>query len=326
MINLTKIVAALLVVLAILLGAYAWMLSRKPPAPAVPAAAKTGAPVENAQTFAVVVAAKTLPAGQAIAGDAVRVVRLPINPSGAFQETTAVVGRVPTLDLSEGTPLTEGQLVSGLALRVSEGERAIAIKADEVMGVGNKIRPGDFVDVFFVLKTDGKEIDRSQARLLLSRKRVLAYGSTSVDAQPSKSSESTANQQRSETIRTAVLAVPIEEINRLAVGEAAGRLLLALRNPADTTLPDPELFGDLPTALQPRAPKPGQPRRTEPLQGLDQAQAGLATVDLVNGSDRKTRTASVPSVSGTPARAAAQRPSGNEVEVIRGDRRETLHY
>jgi pilus assembly protein CpaB len=42
MINLTKIVAAILVLLAIALGGYAWMLSRKAP---VPAPAATGAAV-----------------------------------------------------------------------------------------------------------------------------------------------------------------------------------------------------------------------------------------------------------------------------------------
>lgn len=324
MLNLTKIIAAILVLLAVLLGGYAWMLSRKPPPPPpVAAAPKAGATQENGQTFAIVVAAKALPAGQAITSESVRVMQLPINPAGAFRDASAVAGRVPALDLGEGTPLTEGQLVSGLALRVGEGERAVAVKADEVMGVGNKIRPGDFVDVFFVLKADSKEIDRSQARLLLARKRVLAFGSASVDAQPSKAGDGAAPQQRADIARTAVLAIPIEEVNRLAVGETAGRLLLALRNPADTTLPDPSLFADLPPALQPQSPKAGQPKRTEPLRGLDKAQAGLATVDLVAGGDKKAR----PIAASTQApRAAVPRRSGNEVEVIRGDRRETLQY
>lgn len=326
MINLTKIVAAILVLLAILLGGYAWMLSRSP-APA-PVAATAGAPAENSQTYAVVVSAKALRAGQAITGDSVRVVQLPINPTGAFRETNAVVGRVPALDLGEGTPLTEVQMVSGLALRLAEGERAVAVRADEVMGVGNKVQPGDFVDVFFVLKTDGKEVDRSQARLLLSRKRVLAFGTASVDSQPAKTGDAAnAQQQRAELARTAVLGVPIEEINRLAVAEATGRLLLALRHPADTAMPDASLFAELPTALQPQPPKPGEPRRTAPLQGLDQAQAGLTTADLVSGGDKRSRAAiAAMATTAVPSRVAAPRAAGTEVEVIRGDKRETLHY
>lgn len=326
MLNLTKIVAAVLVLLAILLGGYAWVLSRKPPAPPpVAAAAQPGTTQSNAQTFPVVVAAKPLSAGQAIPSDGVKVMQLPINPTGAFRETGAVAGRVPALDLGEGTPLTEGLLVSGLALHLAEGERAVAVKADETMGVGNKIRPGDFVDVFFVLRSDGKDVDRSQARLLLARKRVLAFGSASVDTQASAKADGAAGQQRAEAVRTAVLAIPVEEVNRLAVGEAAGRLLLALRNPADSTLPDPALFAELPTALQPSRPGLG---RGAPLQGLDQAQAGLATADLVSGGDKKVRAAmpAAAAVANSAPRMVAPRGAGNEVEMIRGDRREMLQY
>jgi pilus assembly protein CpaB len=328
MINLTKIIAAVLVLLAFALGAYAWMLSRQPPPPVAvaPSAAAPGK-APQAQTFAVVVAAKPLPAGQPIPADALRIERLTINPVGAFQETGPLAGRVPVMDLGEGTPLLQGQLVSGLALRVTEGERAVAIKADEIMGVGNKVQPGDFVDVFLMLKSDAKDIDRSQARLLLSRKRVLAYGSASVDGLPSKMDKNGAAQQaqRAEPARTVVLAVPVDDINRLTLAENSGRLLLALRNPTDMSEPDPKLFAELPTALQPPPPKAGEPRRP-PLEGLDRAQAGVTTADFVTGGK--------PSASRTPA-IAAVRPStartsdsrgALKVEVIRGDRSETINY
>ena len=238
MINLTKIIAAVLVLLAIALGVYAWMLSRQPVAPVRPAAtASAPDKAAQAQTYPVVIATRALPAGQVIPAEALRVERLTINPAGAFQETAPLEGRVPVIDLSEGTPLIEGQLVSGLALRVAEGERAIAIKADEVMGVGNKVQPGDFVDVFVMLKSDGRDVDRSQARLLLSRKRVLAFGTASVDGLPSKADKTAAaQQQRAEAARTAVLAVPVDDVNRLTLGENSGRLLLALRNPTDMSV------------------------------------------------------------------------------------------
>lgn len=329
MINLTKVIAAILVLLALALGGYAWMLSRQPPPP-VAVAPSAAAPGKTAQvqTFAVVVAAKPLPAGQAIPADALRIEHLTINPAGAFQETAPLAGRVPVIDLGEGSPLLEGQLVSGLALRVAEGERAIAIKADETMGVGNKVQPGDFVDVFLMLKSDSKDIDRSQARLLLSRKRVLAYGSASVDGLPSKMDKNGAAQQqaqRAEPARTAVLAVPVDDINRLTLAENSGRLLLALRNPTDMSEPDPKLFAELPTALQPPPPKAGEPRRP-PLEGLDRAQAGVTTADFVTGGK--------PGAARTPAVASARAPTtgtgeprgGLKVEVIRGDRSETINY
>ncbi|MDH6591316.1 pilus assembly protein CpaB [Variovorax sp. TBS-050B] len=340
MIHLTKIVAAILVLLAIALGGYAWVLSRQPakapPVATAPAAAASS--TARVPTFAVVVAAKPVAAGQAIPADAVRVAQLPINPAGAFTETAAVVGRVPVFDIGEGTPLLEGQLASGLAMRVEEGERAVAVKADEVMGVGNKVQPGDFVDVFVMLKSDGKDIDRTQARLLLSRKRVLAFGTASLDGLPSRNPEGRSNpqqqqqQQRAEAARTAVLAVPVAEINRLTLGESAGRLLLALRNPLDTALPDPALLAELPPALQPPAPRRGEPARA-PLEGLDSAQAGLTAVDLATGGGAAARRlvadarASAAAAAPRPATAAAAAPrAGMEVEMIRGDRSETIRY
>ncbi|WGT63268.1 Flp pilus assembly protein CpaB [Variovorax paradoxus] len=338
MINLTKIIAAVLVLLALALGGYAWLLSRQPPPPVVaaPSAAAAGKTAQ-AQTFRVVVAAKPLPAGRAIPPDALRVERLTINPAGAFQETAPLAGRVPVIDLGEGTPLVEGQLVSGLALRVGEGERAVAIKADEVMGVGHKVRPGDFVDVFLMLKSDGKDVDRSQARLLLSRKRVLAYGGASIDGMASGMDKNGSAQQqqqqqasRAEAARTAVLAVPVDDINRLTIAEYSGRLLLALRNPTDMSEPDPKLFAELPTALQPVPPKAGEARRP-PLEGLDRAQAGVIAADFVTGGKPvNLRVPAAAAVAAAPAANAPARTGGSrgglQVEVIRGDRSETINY
>ncbi|GER17795.1 Flp pilus assembly protein CpaB [Variovorax boronicumulans] len=334
MINLTKIIAAILVLLALALGGYAWMLGRQAP----PKTAVTAAPIsdqakgQQANTYPVVVATKPLPAGQVIAADALRVEQLTVNPAGAFQDAAAAVGRVPVLDLSEGTPVMENQLVSGLALRVGEGERAVAIKADEIMGVGNKIQPGDLVDVFITLKSDGKDVDRSQARLLLSRKRVLAFGSSSVDGLPSKTADKQQQQQqvqRTEAARTAVLAVPVDDVNRLTIGDATGRLMLALRNPNDMAEPDPKLFADLPTALQPASIRPGEPRRP-PLEGLDRAQAGLTAVDLVTGGKSIAARPALTEARTISAGARTAQPStargGLQVEVIRGDRSETTSY
>lgn len=322
MIRFSKIIAAVLVLLALLLIGYAWMLSRQPvpPVTAPPPVARM-APTEA--TFPVVVASKPLTAGQAIEAGSLRVAQLTINPAGAFMTVAEAVGRVPVLDLGTGAPLLENQLMSGLALRLEPGERAVAVKADEVMGVGNSVRPGDFVDVFFALKADGRDVDRSQSRLLLARKRVLAFGTASVDGMPANGEgrgsqkPQAANQQPA---RTAVLAVPVEDVNRLALGEANGRLLLALRHPNDTAEPDPNLFADLQTALQPTR------RGAGALTGMDRALAGLTTQDLAaGGGTAGVRRPAQPGSAPRPVVAAAP-PAGHEVEIIRGDRRDTVRY
>ncbi|MBU7574663.1 MAG: Flp pilus assembly protein CpaB [Hydrogenophaga sp.] len=320
MIRFTQIIAGVLVLLALLLIGYAWMLSRKPPPPvAAPQPVAQLAPAEA--TFPVVVATKPLPAGQAIEAGALRVAQLTINPAGAFMTVAEAVGRVPVFDLGTGAPLLENQLVSGLALRLEPGERAVAVKADEVMGVANSVRPGDFVDVFFALKADGRDVDRSQSRLLLARKRVLAFGTASVDGMPT-SGEGRGGQKpqagNQQPARTAVLAVPVEDVNRLALGEANGRLLLALRHPNDTAEPDPTLFAELQTALQPARRNGGA------LTGMDRALAGLTTQDLAAGGS--ARRPAQPGIAVPRAVLATAAPTGHEVEIIRGDRRDTVRY
>lgn len=305
MVHLTKFVAAVLVLMAIVLGIYAWVLGHRPQPAPPPATAQTPAPAEiraPIALFPVVVTTRATPAGQAIAADALRVAQLPIQPSGTFTSTEGLVGRVPVLDLSEGMPLVENQLASGMAQRVGDGERAVAIRADEAMGVGNRVQPGDFVDVFVVLKSDGRDIASNQARLLLSRKRVLAFGAASVENMPQNSPQP---QGRSEVARTAVLAIPVAEIARLALGENSGHLLLALRNPGDTAQPEPALFAGLTTTRF-------------AAEGTNGAATGIVAPAIA------LRPAPVPAnarhiAATTPART-------NEVEFIRGDRRETLNY
>lgn len=319
MIRFSKIIAAVLVLLALVLIGYAWMLSRQPAASLAPPA-PVARPAAEA-TFPVVVATQPLPAGQAIDASALRVAQLTINPGGAFMSVAEVVGRVPVFDLGVGAPLLENQLVSGLSMRLEAGERAVAVKADEVMGVGNNVRPGDFVDVFFTLKADGKDVEISQSRLLLSRMRVLAFGSASVDGMP-VSAEGRGTQRPQPNVnqpaRTTVLAVPVEDVNRLALGEMHGRLWLALRHPNDTTEPDPTLFAELQTALQPQAGRRG----TAPISGIDRALAGLTAQELATGGVRRAPAASV---APRPLMAVAQ-PAGQEVDIIRGDRRDTVRY
>lgn len=337
MFRLTQILAAVLLLLAVALGGYAWWLGGRTPATpsgtdavAVPAAASP--------TFPVVVTTRRVAAGDTLVADALQVVSLPIGPPGALREASAAVGRVPVADLAPGALVMESGLAAGLALRLAEGERAVAIRADEVLGVAHRVQPGDFVDVFLMLKTDGREVARSQARLLLSRQRVLAYGGASVDGAPATehgAGGQPAPARTPEAARTAVLAVPVQDVARLALAEANGRLLLALRHPGDTALPDATLFAALPTALRPVAGGAA----VSVVRPIDQAQAGLAMDDLAGGGTLPATPPSVPvhamaAPSAGPAPAARSRATGAgtparagiEIESIRGDQRETLRY
>ncbi|KAE8753428.1 Flp pilus assembly protein CpaB, partial [Paraburkholderia madseniana] len=237
--NLTKILAGVLIAVALLLGLFAWTLSRRPAPVAVTPATQA--------SFPVVVATHTLPAGKPIAVDQLRVQSLPINPNGAFTDPAQLAGRVPNAEISADSPVLEAQLSSGLAERIEPGERALAVRVDEGNAVGNRLRPGNFVDVFFTLKRDGAignggEIDRTQARLLMSKVRVLAFG----NATTSGDSAGDPNGM----VRTAVLAVPVADVDRLTLAESSGRLIFALRNPKDAEVVDQNALPAYPGVLK----------------------------------------------------------------------------
>ncbi|HDR9101672.1 TPA: Flp pilus assembly protein CpaB [Burkholderia vietnamiensis] len=311
--NLTKIIAGLLIAIAVLLGIYAWMLGRSAPA-SVPAPQ-----VVTANAAPVVIATHALPAGQPIPADALKVQSISPVPTGAFMDPTMVAGRVPARDIPASAPITPDALVSGLAEDIQPGERAIAVRVDETNAVGNRLRPGNFVDVFLNLKREGGgamfdgEVSQTQARLLMSKVRVLSFG----DATPERDSGSTTNGSNGQpsNARIAVLAVPTAQVDALTLGEATGRLTLALRNPRDDELAMQTVAVRTDNKLSPSA----------------LAAAGVSLQQL-SGTQRNAAAANVnvpplPSHLQPAVRSAAGATgSGGSIEVIRGGRSETVAY
>lgn len=297
--NLTKIIAGLLIAIAVLLGIYAWMLGRAPAQP--PAVAPA---VATAQTVPVVVATRLLPAGQPIPADALKLASAPMMPNGGFSDPSILVGRVPANDILAAAPIVEGGLTSGLANQVAPGERAVAVKVDETNAVGNRLRPGNFVDVFLNLRRDGSgmgqtgsEIPNSQSRLLMSKLRVLSFGDATAERDGSGGPGG--------GVRTAVLAVPTAQVDALTLAEASGRLTLALRNPRDDEV----------------ATQTVAIRTAGDLTPSGQAAAGVWLDELSGGRARNA-----PRVQAAPRAPVVARGGGSSIEVIRGGRAETVAY
>lgn len=343
MLKLTRIAAIALIALAVLLAVVAFVIGRKPAASADNPSTIVKA---DAQTFSVVEATARLPAGEPISANGVRLTQRTAEVPGAVADLAAVVGKVPVQDISEGSAIGASLLAQGFSLQLRPGERALAVPVDELVAAGNRILPGDFVDVFLNLRSaatsyNGQQ-DIAQTRLLLSRLRVLSYGQQDIAAAPtssqgqgqapatagndsraaditsgSSSAPSNANgSDATQPARTAVLAVPVADANRLLLGAQQGKLFLALRNPADTGLPDVALFPQARGVL-------------DPVRGLDNEQqqalqrpensayAGLDGDALAGRGSSAQR-----SVHETPARAPVQRrstPRPAGIEIIRGD-------
>lgn len=236
----------------------------------------------------------------------------------------------------EPAALSAALPVQSYAQRLNPGERALAVPVDELVAAGNRILPGDHVDVFLNLRAPAgmdKE-GQAQTRLLLSRLRVLSYGaadavphaqaadtteppaatdSRAADIQGSASSSS-GNGGAPQPARSAVLAVPVADANRLLLGAQQGKLFLALRNPADPGLPDATLFARTDAVLDAR-------RDLDPAQRLalaspeNDAYAGL-DADALAG---KATTPRAPPHAPRPARQRTTARVDRGVEIIRGD-------
>ena len=220
-----QLVAALMVLISLLLGWYAWVLANR---------SLTAKPAEvSAPRLNVVVATKPIPAGVPIAKDSIKVEAMTVRPEGAFDNVAAVEGKIPAENIVTGETILAQRmfgLEKGIVSAIRPGERAVALKVDEVIGVGNRLNPRDVVDVFAIMRRNNDEIAQSQSKLLVAGVRVLAVGNRSVqgrDIGVSNIPDATLPP------RTVVLAVPFNDVNRLALASEMGKILLALRSPLD---------------------------------------------------------------------------------------------
>ena len=178
----------------------------------------------------VVVAVAPIEQGRSIEAESLSLEAVALVPDGSFQKVDDVVGRKVYQRVAKGEPLLSRHFrpPGPVASRIKPGERAIAVKVDGVIGLGGFIQPDDHVDVLLYLARDSREVSDTQARVLLENIRVLAYGATLERREQDEKDDNTNN------ARTAVLAVPESDVDRLMLGASKGSLRLALRgDPTD---------------------------------------------------------------------------------------------
>jgi len=306
-----KIVGLILVLLALSLAGYAWVLSSR-------MAAEQKAAQPKMQP--VVVALARIPADSVIKPEMVKVAMFPTRPDGAYADVDAVTGKIASTDIASGEPILQERLGGGLRAmlqHIDPNERAVAIRVDEVIGVGNKLIPGDLVDVFFTLRRNGTEISETQSRLLLERLPVLAFGSKDVGGTGAKpgGEGGTSTRTAAEVPKTAVLAVKITDIDKLVLAADSGRLLLALR-PHEQPQNEETATALTPASTPAAAPAKGQAAQPAATTVVASAPAPLTLKQLIAMTGQ------------TPARTGAgKRPrssSGATVIVMHGLKEKTV--
>jgi pilus assembly protein CpaB len=311
----SKIIAAVLLFAAFVLAFFAFKILVRPPEPPPVSSQRSQAPIA---THPVVVAAKALGAGERLDSNSLKVEQWQVAPGQAYVSVAPLVGKILRMSVGAGQPITDADIAKGIATYLKPGQRAVAIAVDEIIGATNRVSPGDMVDVFFTLQ-QGNEVGVSQSRLLQSRVRVLAYGVQSVDG-PESGATARGNNPQQVVSRTALLAVPVDQVNELLLASRAGRLQLALRAPDDNAVANANLFDSRAQVLVPKANlTPDQ--KNEVKDDVNLAYAGDSLVQLSGPQPPKD----------APAKALAASPTvksggGPSVEVIRGDQAERLHY
>ena len=188
--------------------------------------AQTGTAPRADGTHPVVIAHKSIPAGHVITADDLTWVPFPLRPAHSYASPTDLIGKTPALPIAAGEALEERHFLPGsrLSRAILPGERAIAVKVDEVVGSGGLVQPGDHVDVLLYLRASGKEVPKSSASVVLRHVKVLAYGDTLVDGNDTPANHDAGASKE----RSAVLAVPLEQASALMLAASAGSLRLAV--------------------------------------------------------------------------------------------------
>ena len=177
---------------------------------------------------AVVVAARPIELGQALTPDMLRMQAWPADalPHGAFTQISELTSetRVALRAIEPNEPILASR-VSGaggratLSATIASGHRAVAIRVNDVVGVGGFVLPGDFVDVLLT-RQEGSGFSNAAMRtdLLIANVRVLAI-------------DQTANESRNDpqVARAVTIEVTPEDGQKVALASQIGTLTLALR-------------------------------------------------------------------------------------------------
>jgi pilus assembly protein CpaB len=97
---------------------------------------------------------RDLEAGEVLSADKTQLVAWPgtLPIAGAFARTGDVIGRVVLFPLAKSQPILERDLSAvgsgpGLASKIPDGMRAVALRSDEIVGVAGFLVPGSHLDV-----------------------------------------------------------------------------------------------------------------------------------------------------------------------------------
>jgi len=155
---------------------------------------------------------------------------------GLIEKKEDVAGHVLGYAVAANEPVLRRDLAAGaslgLAAKIPDGMRAIAVKTNEVMNMAGFIFPGSRVDVLMTLRGENNNVSTTTARTVLQNVQVLSTGAK-IDPDPTGKPES-----KPETVTVVTLLVTPEQSQKLALAQTQGTIQFVLRNGGDSAIPE----------------------------------------------------------------------------------------
>ncbi len=189
---------------------------------------------EDENNVHVLVAAMDIDYGQKIEEKHLKAVLIPkkLTVSNAFTNKEELIGKVANTAQLKGDILRKERFAnhlegSTLAAMISKKKRAITVRVDDVVGVAGFLLPGNRVDIL-ATKTN-RSRKKVETDTILRDIKVLAV-------------DQTAATDKSEPVivRAVTLEMTPSQAEQLVKARDEGRIQLALRNPLDNQVEEPE--------------------------------------------------------------------------------------
>jgi pilus assembly protein CpaB len=189
----------------------------------------------NAATRRVAVAATDVELGSRLNPQMLKLVDWPVGqvPDGAFDAVEPLGDRVVKTSIMRGEAILEGKLApvgtkGGLSAVIKEGNRAMTVRVNDVVGVAGFALPGNYVDVVVSTQQDGGGAENKQiSKIVLEHILVLAVAQ-----------EANRDETKPRVVNAVTLEVTPGEAEKLDLARSVGSLSLVLRNQVDSRAVD----------------------------------------------------------------------------------------
>ena len=178
----------------------------------------------------IVVAKVDLPVGVTLSADNVALLDWysDVLPSGAFTNVADVNGHPLLYPMAAREPILQRDLGVvgagiGLAGKIPEGMRAVAVRSNEIVGVAGFLYPGSRVDLLMTFTPPGTGNNMPITDTVLQNVEVLTAGQT-IEPDP---------QGKPQSVNVVTLLLSPQDSQRLQLASAQGNIQFVLRSGAD---------------------------------------------------------------------------------------------